>query len=125
MARDRLLYDFKGQVSAPGLLARAEASCITTKNMVFDAPGVARKRRGWRRITGALLGAIPWKVFSSSVWGMNHVVHAGPVVAAGAGGILQFYTYVAGVATAINAIAFRDAGTMRATSTSESWARSR
>ena len=83
---DPLLYDFKGLVTAPGLLARAEASCIATKNVVFDAPGVVRKRRGFRRLA-AIASGVPWKVFSSTTWGANVLISRG--LTAGATG-LQF-----------------------------------
>ena len=71
-----LQYDFKGLVTAPGRLARAEASCVDTRNIVFDAPGVARKRRGWKRLT-ALAAGIPWKVFSATGWGDDVVISRG------------------------------------------------
>ena len=73
---ERLLFDFKGLVTAPGRLARAEASCIDTKNVVFDTPGAARKRRGWRRLLGNTAG-LPWKAFSSSAWGANCLLSRG------------------------------------------------
>lgn len=71
-----LQVDFKGLVTAPGRLARAEASCVDVRNMLFDAPGVTRKRRGWRRLT-ALAAGIPWKVFSVPGWGNDVVISRG------------------------------------------------
>ena len=44
-----ILYDFGGLVTAPGLLARNPASCIQADNWLFPAPGIMRKRIGFRR----------------------------------------------------------------------------
>ncbi len=81
MARDRLLYDFKGLVTAPGRLARDEASCFATKNVVFPVPGLFEKRPGWRRLA-AVTGGMPWKVFSTTDWGDEVLISTG--IAAGA-----------------------------------------
>ncbi|MDP2271259.1 MAG: hypothetical protein Q8K32_11045 [Archangium sp.] len=81
MARDRLLYDFKGLVTAPGRLARDEASCFATKNVVFPVPGLVEKRKGWRRLA-AVTGGLPWKVFSTTDWGDEVLISTG--IAAGA-----------------------------------------
>jgi hypothetical protein len=42
-----LLYDFGGLVTAPGLLARNNASCIQAVNFRFPQPGLMRKRQGF------------------------------------------------------------------------------
>jgi len=49
MANGRLAWDFKGLVTAPGLLARDGASCLIADNWRFPAPGIARKREGFER----------------------------------------------------------------------------
>ena len=77
MAADRLLWDFKGLVTAPGRLARAEASCTEARNVVVDAPGVARKRRGYANL-GAIASGIPWKVFSPRSWPAGQVLPQTP-----------------------------------------------
>lgn len=48
-AINSLLYDFSGLVTAPGRLARAQASATTADNLNFPAPGLAAKRLGWAR----------------------------------------------------------------------------
>lgn len=68
MARDRLLWDFKGLVTAPGRLARAEASCIQAKNLNFPAPGLVEKRKGFTK-KAPIASGYPWKLFSSKHWG--------------------------------------------------------
>lgn len=42
-----ILYDFGGLVTAPGLLARNPASCVTAENCRFPMPGIMRKRTGF------------------------------------------------------------------------------
>lgn len=46
-SQTRLLYDFAGLVTAPGLLARSPASCISIANFRFPQPGIMRKRVGF------------------------------------------------------------------------------
>lgn len=70
MANNRLIYDFKGLVTAPGRLARADASCVQAKNLVFNAPGIARKRNGFLKYS-PIAGGYPWKLFTSNVWGTS------------------------------------------------------
>ena len=70
------LVDFQGLVTAPGLLARAKASFIDVRNMLFSAPGVLRKRRGFRRMDGNAGGPI-WKLLTSSALGANVLAHVG------------------------------------------------
>lgn len=71
-----LIFDFKGLVTAPGRLARAEASALEAINLVFDAPGVVRKRRGWRRLT-QLAAGVPWKIFGAAAWGSTMLLSRG------------------------------------------------
>lgn len=77
------LVDFQGLVSAPGLLARAKASFIDARNVLFNAPGVLRKRRGFRRMPGNSGGPL-WKLLTSSALGANVLAHVG------VGGATQF-----------------------------------
>lgn len=70
------LIDFQGLVTAPGLLARAKASFIEVRNMLFNAPGVLRKRRGFRQMPGNAGGPI-WKLLTSSALGADLLAHVG------------------------------------------------
>lgn len=73
----RLLQsDFKGMVTAPGLLERAEASCFEAINLLFEAPGVVRKRRGFEKQTGNAGGPV-WAAFASRLMGNNVLCHVG------------------------------------------------
>jgi hypothetical protein len=71
------LTDFQGLVTAPGLLERSPASFIETRNWEFPAPGIIRKRRGFRRLVSGTVGANSWSLFNSVVMGVNILVHAG------------------------------------------------
>ena len=71
-----LQSDFKGMVTAPGLLERAEASCTVANNLLFDAPGVVRKRRGFAKQTGNAGGPV-WAAFSSRLMGDSVLCHVG------------------------------------------------
>lgn len=71
---DRLLYDFKGLVTAPGRLARDESSCIEALNVVFPSPGLIEKRKGWLRLAAVWAGT-PWKVFTSKEFDNGLVVN--------------------------------------------------
>lgn len=68
--------DFKGLVTAPGLFMRAEASCTEAHNLLFDAPGVVRKRRGFEKLAGNAGGPV-WKAFSSRAMGDSVLCHTG------------------------------------------------
>lgn len=72
-----LLAEFRGLVTAPGLLARNPASCVVCDNFELDAPGVMRKRRGIQRVDAADVTDNAWKLFSSGLMGSNLLVHAG------------------------------------------------
>lgn len=71
-----LKADFKGLVTAPGLLMRAEASCVEADNLLFDAPGVVRKRRGFSKLTGNAGGPV-WSLFASRNLGSKVLAHVG------------------------------------------------
>jgi hypothetical protein len=75
------LADFKGIVTAPGLLARSQASCLDALNWEFPAPGVARKRRGFERLPGNAGGPV-WAMLSSRVMGSNVFAHVGTAASA-------------------------------------------
>lgn len=70
------LADFKGIVTAPGLLARSPASCLDAVNWDFPAPGVIRKRRGFQLLTGNAGGPV-WSMLSSRLLGSNIFAHMG------------------------------------------------
>lgn len=74
-----LLADFKGLVTAPGLLMRAEASCTVAKNVLFDAPGVMRKRPGFSRLANGVGGPV-YQVHSSPVLDARFLAHYGNAV---------------------------------------------
>lgn len=78
-ATKTLLADFKGLVTAPGLLMRSEASCTVAKNVLFDAPGVLRKRPGFSRLAFGVGGPI-YQVHSSPGLGARFLVHYGSAV---------------------------------------------
>jgi hypothetical protein len=71
-----LNVDFKGLVTAPGLLMRTPASCTVAQNALFDAPGLVRKRPGFQRGTFAV-GAGVHSLFSSPLLGDSFLVHEG------------------------------------------------
>jgi hypothetical protein len=97
--RKQLLQDFKGLVTAPGLLSRAEASCIEANNLVMDAPGVVRKRRGFARQPGGTGGPC-WQVMTSRLFGDNVLVSFG--TSSGASGLR--YGDGSSPLTAVNAV---------------------
>lgn len=70
------LVDFQGMVTAPGLLARAKASFTESRNVLFSAPGLIEKRRGFRRMPGNA-GAPIWKLLTSDALGANVLAHVG------------------------------------------------
>lgn len=74
-------YDFRGLVTAPGLLARAEASASAAFNIVFDEPGVARKRRGFSR-SSTSLGGFALACHASEVLGATMLAHYGTATVA-------------------------------------------
>lgn len=74
--KKQLLKDFRGLVTSPGILMRAEASCTQADNVVIDAPGVIRKRRGFSRQPGGT-GGPAWSVLTSRAMGSNALVHYG------------------------------------------------
>jgi len=78
-ATKTLLADFKGLVTAPGLLMRAEASCVTAKNVLFDAPGLLRKRPGFSRLTFGMGGPI-YQLHSSPTLAARFLAHYGNAV---------------------------------------------
>lgn len=66
----KLLYDFAGLQTAPGLLARAAASCVEADNVRFPAAGVIRKREGF--------------AFAASLLAFKHVsLHSIPFLGVG------------------------------------------
>lgn len=70
------LTEFQGLVTAPGLLQRSPASALVANNWEFPAPGVIRKRRGIRRLSGNAGGPV-WKIFSSRLMGNNVLCSVG------------------------------------------------
>lgn len=70
------LLEFAGMVTAPGLLSRSPASCITALNVEFPAPGLIRKRRGFERKAGNTGGPV-WKLLSSRLMGDLVLAHVG------------------------------------------------
>lgn len=70
------LTDFKGLVTAPGLLERAEASFIEATNWEFPAPGVMRKRRGTRKLEANAGGPV-WKLHTSRLLAAQLLAHIG------------------------------------------------
>lgn len=71
-----LNVDFKGLVTAPGLLMRSPASCTAAVNALFDAPGLVRKRPGFQRGTNAT-GAGVHALHTSPILGPLFLVHEG------------------------------------------------
>lgn len=72
-----LKADFAGLVTAPGLLVRAQGSCIEARNVTFDAPGAVRKRRGFERMDNGTTGGSVQKVFASRLLNDSVMVHRG------------------------------------------------
>jgi len=70
-----VLADFAGMVTAPGQLARNPASCLLSDNMLFDAAGVMRKRRGFTRGANGITNF--WGMFSSPQLGQDVLAHTG------------------------------------------------
>lgn len=75
-ATKTLLADFKGLVTAPGLLMRSEASCTVAQNVLFDAPGLVRKRPGFSRLTYGFGGPV-YQIHSSPGLGARFLAHYG------------------------------------------------
>lgn len=94
-----VLYDFKGLLTAPGLLARSPASCIEAENVLFDAPGVVRKRPGFSRQTGGTGGPV-YKMLTSRALGSNVLVHYGSASSA----VVLRYGDGSGALAALNAV---------------------
>lgn len=70
------LTEFAGLVTAPGLMARNPASCISAINWEFPAPGVMRKRRGNQRLDGSTGGPV-WKLLTSRLMASSLLAHVG------------------------------------------------
>lgn len=70
------LREWRGLVSAPGLLSREPASQELVVNWHFPAPGKMRKRRGNRRLAGNAGGPV-WKLHSSHMLGQQLLAHIG------------------------------------------------
>lgn len=70
------LTNFRGIVSAPGLLERDPASCLDALNWEFPAPGLVRKRRGFERL-GGNTGGPAWKLLTSRLMGNSVLTHIG------------------------------------------------
>lgn len=70
------LTEFAGMVTAPGLLSRSPASCITALNVEFPAPGLIRKRRGFSRQSGNAGGPV-WKLLTSQLMDASLLAHVG------------------------------------------------
>ena len=77
-ATKTLLADFKGLVTAPGLLMRAEASFTFAQNVLFDAPGLARKRPGFERLPNQTSASIH-TLHSSPLLNDRVIAHTGSV----------------------------------------------
>jgi hypothetical protein len=93
------LTDFKGIVTAPGLLEREPASCFDALNWEFPAPGLVRKRRGFERLGGNAGGPV-WKILTSRLMGNNVVAHVG----AGTSAIQLRYGNGTGALTALSVV---------------------
>lgn len=59
------ITDFKGLVTAPGMLARSPMSALQCDNWQIPAPGLLEKRRGFQRLASGNAGGPIWKMFSS------------------------------------------------------------
>lgn len=95
MANGRLAWDFKGLVTAPGLLARDGASCLIANNWRFPAPGVARKREGFEQVFTTLETYSPQRVFPlpANMGGLIYFVCSATSGASiGAAQIVEAYT---------------------------------
>lgn len=75
-AQRTLRADFKGLVTAPGALLRSESSFVAASNVLFDAPGLMRKRPGFSRLSNGF-GASVYQVHSSPILDDNLLVHYG------------------------------------------------
>lgn len=69
--------DFKGMVTAPGLLMRSPASCVSMVNFRIPAPGVMRKRTGFQRLSAGGSGGPLWSVMSSRTLNNQVITHQG------------------------------------------------
>lgn len=79
-----LAADFKGLVTAPGLLARDQASLTQANNVVIAAPGVLEKRPGLQRLAAVSGGPI-YRLYSpppESLSGDKLYMHIGDSSAA-------------------------------------------
>lgn len=69
------LVEFKGMITNPGKDVRPPASCTLADNVLFDAPGIVRKRFGWERLSNSLGGPI-WQLHSNRVLAQTNRVLA-------------------------------------------------
>jgi hypothetical protein len=95
MANGRLAWDFKGLVTAPGLLARPGASCLVADNVRFPAPGIMRKREGFE-IARTLGTGIVSRVVVSPALGTNYVLCVGSATVSGLSTVFLVQTLVGG-----------------------------
>lgn len=75
------LVDFKGLVSSVGRELRAKEACTEANNVLFDAPGVIRKRRGFARMrSGTDLNSNEsfYGLFYTRALGTSIIAHTGP-----------------------------------------------
>lgn len=103
MANGRLAWDFKGLVTAPGLLARPGASCLQANNWRFPAPGVARKREGFEIVN--TLSAYPYsRLVTAPALGASSVYILGSLASAYPGIALAYVAeqVVSGALTALS-----------------------
>ena len=99
-ATKTLLADFKGLVTAPGLLMRSEASCTDATNCLFDAPGVMRKRPGFSRLQYGFGGPI-YQIHSSPLLSDYFLAHYGSVSSPGT---IRIGNGISGASTVIPSI---------------------
>lgn len=92
--------DFTGLVTAPGLLARAQASCVSLLNLQVTAPGLLQSRRGFSRAANGY-GGPAFKVMTSRAMGTNVLVHSG---ASATGGTQLRYGDGSAAAVAVTSI---------------------
>jgi hypothetical protein len=75
-SRRDISLDFKGMVTAPGILSRADASCTEITNGSVIAPGLIAKRKGFERGLQNTVGN-NWKAFTSRLMEGDTLIHQG------------------------------------------------
>jgi hypothetical protein len=76
------ITDFKGLVTAPGMLARSPMSALQCDNWQIPAPGLLEKRRGFQRLASGNAGGPIWKMFSSMQLQDKVLCHIGTAASA-------------------------------------------